>query len=107
MRRTRNGSGKYVGIFRQFASSFGTQAFIVNQTASSTMIKTIPPQTTGVTFFLLPLRGESFGAWLWRSSITACLDIDSNDAGKMLAEDRHHLVPQRIIRLIGIVLGWR
>jgi hypothetical protein len=55
---------KHIGIFRQFAGSFGTQAFIVNQTASSTIRKTMPPQTTGVTFFVLPLRGESFGAWL-------------------------------------------
>jgi hypothetical protein len=53
---------KWVGIFRQCAGSGGTQAFIVNQTASSTMTKTIAPQTTGVTFFVLPLRGESFGA---------------------------------------------
>jgi hypothetical protein len=42
--------------------SFGTQAFIVNQIASNTMTKTIAPQITGVTFFVLPLRGESFGA---------------------------------------------
>jgi hypothetical protein len=42
--------------------SLGTQAFIVNQTASSTMMQTMAPQTTGVTFFVLPLRGESFGA---------------------------------------------
>jgi hypothetical protein len=55
---------KQIGIFRQFAGSFGTQAFIVNQTASNTRIKTMAPQTTGVTFFELPLRGESFGAWL-------------------------------------------
>jgi hypothetical protein len=55
---------KRIAIFRQFASSFGTQVFIVNQTAISTMMKTMPPQTTGVTFLELPLRGESFGAWL-------------------------------------------
>jgi hypothetical protein len=40
------------------------QAFIVNQIASATITTTITPQTTGVTFFELPLRGESFGAWL-------------------------------------------
>jgi hypothetical protein len=53
---------KHIGKFRQFAGSFGTYAFIVNQIASSTMIKTMAAQTTGVTFFVLPLRGESFGA---------------------------------------------
>jgi hypothetical protein len=53
---------KRVAIFRQSAISGGTYAFMVNQIASSTMTKTIAPQTTGVTFFVLPLRGESFGA---------------------------------------------
>jgi hypothetical protein len=40
----------------------GTYAFIANQIAIATMATTIAPQTTGVTFFELPLRGESFGA---------------------------------------------
>ncbi|HXO72716.1 MAG TPA: hypothetical protein VN838_27465 [Bradyrhizobium sp.] len=53
---------KHIGKFRQFAGSVGTQAFIVNQIASSTTMQTIAPQTTGVTFFVLPLRGESLGA---------------------------------------------
>jgi hypothetical protein len=39
-------------------------AFIANQIASATITTMIAPQTTGVTFFELPLRGESFGAWL-------------------------------------------
>jgi hypothetical protein len=42
----------------------GTYAFITNQIATATMATTITPQTTGVSFFELPLRGESFGAWL-------------------------------------------
>ena len=42
----------------------GTYAFIANQIASTTITTTIPPHTKGVTFFELPLRGESFGAWL-------------------------------------------
>jgi len=55
---------KRIGIFRQFAGSLGTQALIVNQTASSTMRTTIALHTAGVTRFVLPLRGESLGAWL-------------------------------------------
>jgi hypothetical protein len=47
---------------RQYAGSDETYARIVNQIASNTMTETIAPQTTGVTFFVLPLRGESFGA---------------------------------------------
>jgi hypothetical protein len=39
-------------------------AFVANQIASATITATIVPHTTGVTFFDLPLRGESFGAWL-------------------------------------------
>jgi hypothetical protein len=42
----------------------GTYDFMANQIASATITTTIAPQTTGVTFFELPLRGESFGAWL-------------------------------------------
>jgi hypothetical protein len=42
----------------------GTHAFTTNQIASKTIATTIAPQTTGVTLFELPLRGESFGAWL-------------------------------------------
>jgi hypothetical protein len=42
----------------------GTYARIANQIASATITTTITPQTTGVIFFELPLRGESFGAWL-------------------------------------------
>jgi hypothetical protein len=55
---------KRIGIFRQYAGYRGTYAFIVNQIASATMNTTIVAQTTGVPFFELPLRGESFGAWL-------------------------------------------
>jgi hypothetical protein len=42
---------------------------MVNQTASATITATITAHTTGVAFFELPLRGESFGARLYRSSI--------------------------------------
>jgi hypothetical protein len=42
----------------------GTHVFIANQIASATITVTIPPHITGVTFLELPLRGESFGAWL-------------------------------------------
>ena len=35
-----------------------------NQTASAIMTATIAAQTTGVTFFELPLRGELLAAWL-------------------------------------------
>jgi hypothetical protein len=41
-----------------------TYAFIANQIASATITAVTAPQTMGVTFFELPLRGESFGAWL-------------------------------------------
>jgi hypothetical protein len=57
-----NGSGKAYRVISAIRRLLGTQAFIVNQTPSSTMMKTIAPQTTGVTFLVLPLRGESFGA---------------------------------------------
>jgi hypothetical protein len=53
---------KHIGIFRQCAEYRGTYAFIVNQIASATITTTMAPQTTGVAFFVLPLRGESFGA---------------------------------------------
>jgi hypothetical protein len=49
----------------------GTYAFIINQIAAATITTTIAPHTTGADFFELPLRGESFGAWLYRSSIAA------------------------------------
>jgi len=55
---------KSVGKFRQFAGSGGTQTFIVNQIASATITTRIALHITGVTFLELPLRGESFGAWL-------------------------------------------
>jgi hypothetical protein len=62
MRLARNGSGKAHRDISAIRSSFGTYAFIVNQMESNTMTKTIAPQPTGVTFFVLPLRGESLGA---------------------------------------------
>ena len=37
-------------------------ALIVNQIATAMIATTIAPQTTGATFFELPLRGESLGA---------------------------------------------
>jgi hypothetical protein len=42
----------------------GTHVFIANQIASATITMTIPLHIPGVTFLELPLRGESFGAWL-------------------------------------------
>jgi hypothetical protein len=39
-------------------------SFNANQIAIATMAKTLVPQTAGVTRFVLPLRGESFAAWL-------------------------------------------
>jgi hypothetical protein len=64
MLQSTNGSGKRIGIFGNAPDIAETYAFIVNQIASATIATTIAPQTTGVTFFELPLRGESFGAWL-------------------------------------------
>jgi hypothetical protein len=55
---------KRIGKFRQIAGYLGTYVFIANQIASATSTSTIPPHITGVTFLELPLRGESFGAWL-------------------------------------------
>jgi hypothetical protein len=46
-------------FYRKFG---GTYPLIANQITSATITRTITPQTTGVTFFELPLRGESFGA---------------------------------------------
>jgi hypothetical protein len=37
---------------------------MVNQIAAAMIATTIAPQTTGVTFLELPLRGESLAAWL-------------------------------------------
>jgi hypothetical protein len=51
-------------ILRSADNFRGTYVFITNQIAIATMITMIAPQTAGVTFFELPLRGESFGAWL-------------------------------------------
>jgi hypothetical protein len=51
-------------LFWVTTSSTELHAFITNQIAIATMATTIAPQTTGVTFFELPLRGESLGAWL-------------------------------------------
>jgi hypothetical protein len=55
---------KQIGKFRQIAGYLGTYVFIANQIASVTSTTTITPHITGVTFLVLPLRGESFGAWL-------------------------------------------
>jgi hypothetical protein len=37
---------------------------MVNQIAPATTTATMTAHTTGVTFFELPLRGESLAAWL-------------------------------------------
>jgi hypothetical protein len=55
-------SGKTLALFDTISRCGGTYAFITNQIASATITATIAHQTTGVTFFELPLRGESFGA---------------------------------------------
>jgi hypothetical protein len=64
MLHANNGSRKEIGIFRHTAGYRGTYVFIANQITSATITVTIPPHITGVTFLELPLRGESFGAWL-------------------------------------------
>jgi hypothetical protein len=53
-----------IAIFHSIDDAAGTHAFIANQIASTRITATITPQTMGMTFFELPLRGESFGAWL-------------------------------------------
>jgi hypothetical protein len=47
------------------------QTVIASQTPMATITATITHQTTGVTRFELPLRGESFAAWLNSWSISA------------------------------------
>jgi hypothetical protein len=42
----------------------GIHARIVNQIVAMTIATTIAAHTAGVTFFELPLRGESLAAWL-------------------------------------------
>jgi hypothetical protein len=64
MLQSTNGSGKADRDISAIAGYRGTYVFTANQITSATIAMTIPPQTTGVTFFELPLRGESFGAWL-------------------------------------------
>jgi hypothetical protein len=64
MLQSTNRSEERIGIFRQYAGCRGTYGFIANQSANATITTTIAAQTTGVTFFELPLRGESLGAWL-------------------------------------------
>ena len=46
-------------------------ACMPNQIASAIMAATIAAQTTGVTFFELPLRGELLAAWLNSVFITS------------------------------------
>ena len=38
-------------------------SFIANQIAIASIVATMAAHTAGVTFFELPLRGESFAAW--------------------------------------------
>src|SRR6185436_10092932 len=73
------------------------QPCIVNQTTAATTTATITAQTTGETFLELPLRGESFAAWL-NSVFIAC------SVGAMSAKDAADLVPQRLVFAIGICL---
>jgi hypothetical protein len=42
----------------------GDHALVVNQIIATTIATRMAPHTIGVTRFELPLRGESFGAWL-------------------------------------------
>jgi hypothetical protein len=64
MLQKNNCSEGCVGVLRWTDNFRGTYAFITNQIAIATTATTITPQTTGLTFFELPLRGESFGARL-------------------------------------------
>jgi hypothetical protein len=65
----RKGNAADCGLFQLRNAARHIQAFVANQIASAVSTMRITPQTTGVTFFELPLRGESFGAWLNWSSI--------------------------------------
>jgi hypothetical protein len=38
---------------------------MVNQSVAAATTATITPHTTGETFLVLPLRGESFAAWFY------------------------------------------
>src|SRR6476646_1219561 len=76
-----------------------------NHNVTTTITITITPQTAGVTCLLLPLRGESLAAWL---------NFVFMAPGS--AEDRHHLVPERLVSgivavarmfAIAVVLGRR
>jgi hypothetical protein len=64
MLQQKNCSGEPARVISINCGCSETHARIVNQIASATITATITPQTAGVTFFELPLRGESFGAWL-------------------------------------------
>lgn len=64
MPQAANGSQDAIAIFHSIDDAVETHAFIANQIAITTITATTAPQTTGMTFFELPLRGESFGAWL-------------------------------------------
>jgi hypothetical protein len=51
-------------LFLPEDSAKQSHARIVNQIAAMTIATTIAPHIAGVTFFELPLRGESLAAWL-------------------------------------------
>src|ERR1700738_1262581 len=87
-------------LFRRDEANERDYACIVNQIATTTMATTIAPQTTGVTFFDPPLRGESLAAW------SNSLFI-SSPAETKLPENRAHLVPQRLVLAIAVVPGRR
>jgi hypothetical protein len=64
MLQQKNRSGEHPGCSDNHQMQQKTYAFNANQITSATITTMIAPQTMGVTFFELPLRGESFGAWL-------------------------------------------
>ena len=70
----------------------------MNQIATITIATRIAPQTTGVTRFEPPLRGESLAAWLNSVFMTRPA------VSARLAENREHLVPQRLVLAIAVVL---
>src|ERR1700710_2387981 len=72
---------------------------------ATTIATTMALHITGVTRFELPLRGESFGAWL--NSLSMVRRLKSQRAREGLAENRAHLVPQRRILAVAIRLRRR
>jgi hypothetical protein len=66
-------------------------ALLANQITATMIATRMAPHTIGVTRFELPLRGESFGAWL--NSLSMYRPAKAEGLPKALAENRAHLVP--------------